>query len=95
MLNLLDADKKLIEDFFEGIGEKKFRAAQTAAWLYRGAANFSEMTDLSKSLRLKLEEAEAAGQITTRFAKIKRQKHREISVWSCRWQRYRNSAYEV
>lgn len=65
MLNLLDADKKLIEDFFEGIGEKKFRAAQTAAWLYRGAANFSEMTDLSKSLRLKLEEAEAAGQITT------------------------------
>ena len=53
MLNLLDADKKLIEDFFEGIGEKKFRAAQTAAWLYRGAANFSEMTDLSKSLRLK------------------------------------------
>ncbi|MBR0598990.1 23S rRNA (adenine(2503)-C(2))-methyltransferase RlmN [Sinanaerobacter chloroacetimidivorans] len=42
--------------YFEQIGEKKFRAKQVFAWLYRGAANFDEMTDLSKDLRQKLEE---------------------------------------
>lgn len=64
MINLLDADKKEIEDYFEKIGEKRFRAAQLILWLYRGAASFSEMTDLSKELRAKLEEEETAGHIT-------------------------------
>lgn len=64
MINFLDADKREIEDFFEEIGEKRFRASQLTAWLYRGASSFSEMTDLSKELRTKLEAEEAAGRIT-------------------------------
>ena len=38
------------------LGEPKFRAGQVYTWLHRGAAAFSEMTNLSKSLREKLEE---------------------------------------
>lgn len=41
MINLLDLNKKETEAFFEGIGEKKFRAQQTREWLYRGARSFS------------------------------------------------------
>ncbi len=64
MLNLLDADKKEIECFFEAIGEKKFRAAQVQSWLYRGAMNFEEMTDLSKTLRRRLDEEVRKGTIS-------------------------------
>ena len=37
-------------------GEPAFRAKQIFKWLYRGAASFDEMTDLSKALRQKLGE---------------------------------------
>ena len=36
-------------------GEPAFRAKQVFRWLYRGATSFSEMSDLSKSLRQRLE----------------------------------------
>jgi 23S rRNA (adenine2503-C2)-methyltransferase len=42
--------------FLELIGEKKYRARQIFGWLYKGVYSFSEMTDLSKELREKLEE---------------------------------------
>ncbi|MGI6730925.1 MAG: 23S rRNA (adenine(2503)-C(2))-methyltransferase RlmN [Anaerovoracaceae bacterium] len=45
-----------MEQFFDSIGEKKFRANQVFAWLHRGIYSFEEMTDLSKNLRHKLEE---------------------------------------
>ncbi len=38
-------------------GEPAFRAKQIFKWLYRGAASFDEMTDLSKALRQKLGES--------------------------------------
>ena len=39
-------------------GEPRYRARQIFQWLYRkGASSFAEMTDLSKSLRQRLEEA--------------------------------------
>ena len=38
------------------IGEPSFRAKQVFTWLHRGAASFDEMTNLSKSLRQKLDE---------------------------------------
>lgn len=38
------------------LGEPAFRAKQIFQWLYRGAASFDEMTDLSKALRQKLGE---------------------------------------
>ena len=39
----------------EQIGEKKFRAAQIYKWLISGVEDFEEMTDISKSLREKLD----------------------------------------
>jgi len=42
--------------WFQEQGEPAFRAKQVFRWLYRGAASFEEMTDLSKPLRQKLEE---------------------------------------
>ena len=39
------------------LGEPKYRAKQVYTWLHRGAGSFAEMTDLSKALREKLEEA--------------------------------------
>jgi len=42
--------------WLKGQGEPAFRAGQVFKWLYRGAASFGEMTDLSKALRQKLED---------------------------------------
>ena len=42
--------------YFEGIGEKKFRAKQVWEWLWeKSAKTFEEMSNLSKSLRERLE----------------------------------------
>ncbi|MBV1870820.1 MAG: 23S rRNA (adenine(2503)-C(2))-methyltransferase RlmN [Gammaproteobacteria bacterium] len=47
--------EELVE-FFAGIGEKPFRASQVMKWLHLGAVDdFQDMTNLSKSLRAKLE----------------------------------------
>jgi len=46
-----------LEDYFVSIGEKKFRAKQVYEWLWnKNSHSLAEMTSLSKSLRLKLEE---------------------------------------
>ncbi|MER3498074.1 MAG: 23S rRNA (adenine(2503)-C(2))-methyltransferase RlmN [Chitinophagaceae bacterium] len=46
-----------LEEFFESVGEKKFRANQVYEWIWqKGALSFSEMTNLSKELRQKLGE---------------------------------------
>lgn len=56
-INLLDFTLPKLENFFLQIGEKKFRARQVFRWLHLyGAETFAEMTDLAKSLRVKLEE---------------------------------------
>ena len=44
-----------MREFFESIGEKKFRADQVFRKLYQGAGSFDEITELSKPLREKLE----------------------------------------
>lgn len=44
-------------DYFEGIGEKKFRAKQVWEWLWvKSAKTFDEMSNLSKAIREKLNE---------------------------------------
>ena len=49
-------NQKKLEDFFISIDEKPFRAAQVLKWIHqRGISDFSQMTDLSKDLRTKLE----------------------------------------
>jgi len=56
--NLLDLDREGLERFFaDELGEKRFRAHQVMKWIYhRHVTEFSEMTDLGKALRAKLED---------------------------------------
>jgi 23S rRNA (adenine2503-C2)-methyltransferase len=56
-INLLDFDRKGLEAFFVDIGEKPFRATQVLKWIYQaGIDDFTQMTNLSKSLRAYLQE---------------------------------------
>ncbi len=53
--NLLDYDAAQLTGFFAEIGEKPFRAKQLLRWMHQyGEADFSNMSDLAKSLREKL-----------------------------------------
>lgn len=53
--NLLDFDLEGLAAFCEQLGEKRFRATQLFRWIHqKGATDFSQMTDLAKSLRDKL-----------------------------------------
>ncbi len=55
--NLLDLDREGLERFFaETLGEKRYRAHQIMKWIHhRHVTEFSDMTDLGKALRAKLE----------------------------------------
>ena len=44
-----------LHQWFEGIGEKGFRAKQVYSWIYKGVTDFSDMRNLSKSLIEKLD----------------------------------------
>jgi 23S rRNA (adenine2503-C2)-methyltransferase len=58
--NLLDLDAAQLTGFFAEIGEKPFRAKQLLRWMHqRGEGDFSNMSDLAKSLREKLAERAA------------------------------------
>lgn len=58
----IQQDIRLLEkadllEYFQSIGESKFRAKQVWEWLWKkGAQSFEEMTNLSKKLRTRLEE---------------------------------------
>ncbi len=53
--NLLGKPESQLVEFFAGIGEKPFRARQVLQWIHqRDAANFDDMTNLSKTLRSQL-----------------------------------------
>lgn len=54
-VNLLNFDLNGLAAFCEQLGEKRFRATQLFRWIHqRGTSDFSQMTDLAKSLRDKL-----------------------------------------
>lgn len=56
-LNLLGLDKKGLAAFLTSIGEKPFRAQQLLQWIHaRSLSDFSQMTNISKSLREQLAE---------------------------------------
>ena len=55
MIDLKDFEYEELENFIVELGEKKFRAAQIYKWLHLGVTSYDEMTDISKSLREKLE----------------------------------------
>ncbi|MCL2436866.1 MAG: 23S rRNA (adenine(2503)-C(2))-methyltransferase RlmN [Clostridiales bacterium] len=46
-----------LEEYFESIGEKKYRARQVFQWIYRGIDSFDEMSDIPATLREKLKES--------------------------------------
>ncbi len=53
--NLLGLDAQELARFFEGLGEKPFRARQVERWIHQlGEADFPAMSDLSRALREKL-----------------------------------------
>ena len=55
--NLLGLTREQMEDFFVGIGEKKFRAGQVMKWIHQyGVTNFAEMSNISGKLRERLEQ---------------------------------------
>src|SRR5210317_1792778 len=54
-MNLLGKPESVLRVFFDGLGEKPFRARQVLQWIHqRNARQFDEMTDLSKNLRAAL-----------------------------------------
>ena len=56
-VNLLGLSRKKMEAFFLEIGEKKFRAQQVLKWVHHHRVdNFDEMTNISKSLRERLQQ---------------------------------------
>ncbi len=56
MIDLKDLEYAELAAFVADMGEAKFRAKQIFSWLLKGVTDFSEMTDISKELRAKLEE---------------------------------------
>jgi 23S rRNA (adenine2503-C2)-methyltransferase len=55
LTNLLDFDLDALAAYCEQLGEKRFRAVQLFRWIHqRGAGDFTQMSDLAKSLRGKL-----------------------------------------
>lgn len=56
-INLLNFDRKAMEDFFLEMGEKPYRAQQVLKWLhFNGVNHWDAMTNLSKALRQHLSE---------------------------------------
>lgn len=66
MIDLKDLEYDGLAAFIEEIGEAKFHAKQIFSWLSRGVTDFSEMTDISKELRAKLEERSYISTLKTR-----------------------------
>lgn len=63
--NLLDFDLDGLAAYCEKLGEKRFRATQLFRWIHqKGAADFSAMSDLAKSLRDKLAGVAAVAPLT-------------------------------
>lgn len=60
MENLRDYTPKELEEILVEMGEPKFRGKQIFKWLYGGAEDIDDMTNLSKTLREKLKEKYSA-----------------------------------
>ncbi|MEQ1601226.1 MAG: 23S rRNA (adenine(2503)-C(2))-methyltransferase RlmN [Methylophilaceae bacterium] len=54
-VNLLDFNQEQLATYFQGLGEKPFRAKQLMRWMHHfGVHEFEQMTDIAKPLREKL-----------------------------------------
>lgn len=61
--NLLGLTIEELKDFAAELGEKPFRGKQLFKWIDRGVTDFEEMTDFSKTLRAKLQDAACVGSL--------------------------------
>ena len=56
-INLMDLDRKGFETFIESLGHKAFNGRNVMKWIHKhGVTDFDAMTDVSKQLRLQLQE---------------------------------------
>ncbi|WP_456406210.1 23S rRNA (adenine(2503)-C(2))-methyltransferase RlmN [Thiolapillus sp.] len=54
-VNLLDLDRKAMEEYFVSLGAKPFHGRNVLKWIHKhGVTDFDQMTDLSKKLRARL-----------------------------------------
>lgn len=54
-VNLLNFNQQQLAEYFQGLGEKPFRAKQLMRWMHHfGVNDFEQMTDIAKPLREKL-----------------------------------------
>ena len=54
MIDLKSMTQEEMTSFFQELGQPKFRAKQVFLWLHRGAASFSEMSNIPKNLQQQL-----------------------------------------
>ncbi len=55
MLNIYGLTRKQLEDYFESIGEKKFKAQQVFEWLYqKKESDFDKFSNIKKDVIEKL-----------------------------------------
>jgi 23S rRNA (adenine2503-C2)-methyltransferase len=55
LINLLNFSQAQLAEYFQGLGEKPFRAKQLMRWMHHfGVQDFEQMTDIAKTLREKL-----------------------------------------
>ena len=72
MINLKNLEIKEMQDFIEGLGEKKFRGKQIFSWIYKGVTSFDEMRNIPKSLVEKLDEVCYLGNLMKDTVQISR-----------------------
>ena len=62
--NLLGLTQPEMEQFFDSIGEKRFRAGQVMKWIHHfGVDDFDAMTNVGKALREKLKACTDAAEL--------------------------------
>lgn len=73
MIDIKSMTPEELSGWLKAQGEPAFRAKQVFKWLYRGAASFEEMTDLSKQFRKRLEETALLSPPETARKQVSRQ----------------------
>ena len=54
LIDIKSMNEKELKDFFEDLGQPKFRAGQVFSWLHKGVKTFDEMTNIPSDLRKNL-----------------------------------------
>ena len=54
LIDIKSMNEKELKDFFEDLGQPKFRAGQVFSWLHKGVKTFDEMTNIPSNIRKKL-----------------------------------------